>query len=53
MLKKTPLYQEHLALDAKMVPFADYDMPVEYKEGLVAEHRAVRNFAGKSEARMW
>ena len=46
MLKKTPLYQEHLALDAKMVPFADYDMPVEYKEGLVAEHRAVRNFAG-------
>lgn len=44
-LKKTALHEEHLAEGAKMVPFAGYDMPVQY-EGLKAEHFAVREKAG-------
>lgn len=44
-LKKTALHEEHLAEGAKMVPFAGYDMPVQY-EGLKAEHFAVRERAG-------
>jgi aminomethyltransferase len=44
-LKKTALHTEHLAEGAKMVPFAGYDMPVQY-EGLKAEHFAVREKAG-------
>jgi aminomethyltransferase len=45
-LKKTPLHSEHVALGAKMVPFAGYDMPVQYKTGILEEHRAVRTAAG-------
>lgn len=44
-LRKTPLYDEHVALGARVVPFAGYAMPVQY-EGVVAEHRAVRTAAG-------
>jgi aminomethyltransferase len=44
-LKKTPLHARHRALGAKMVPFAGWDMPVEYS-GLSAEHMAVRERAG-------
>ena len=44
-LKKTPLYDRHVALSAKMVPFAGWEMPVSYK-GIVAEHQAVRNDSG-------
>ncbi len=44
-LKRTPLYDAHLALGGKMVPFAGWDMPVQYK-GLVVEHEAVRNKVG-------
>lgn len=44
-LKKTPLYQEHLRLGAKMVPFAGYEMPVQYI-GLKEEHLNVRNHVG-------
>ena len=44
-MKKTPLYHSHLALGAKMVPFAGYEMPVQYT-GVVREHLAVRNHAG-------
>ncbi len=44
-LKKTPLHDLHIELGAKMVPFAGWDMPVQYK-GLVSEHEAVRNRAG-------
>src|SRR5688572_14176104 len=44
-LKRTPLYEEHKALGAKMVPFAGYEMPIQYT-GIVAEHRAVREAAG-------
>jgi aminomethyltransferase len=45
MMKKTSLYNNHLALNAKMVPFAGYEMPVQYA-GLRQEHEAVRNEAG-------
>ncbi|MBI4537897.1 MAG: glycine cleavage system aminomethyltransferase GcvT, partial [Gemmatimonadetes bacterium] len=45
-LRRTPLYEEHLAQRAKMVPFAGYEMPVHYPEGITAEHHAVRRAAG-------
>jgi aminomethyltransferase len=46
-LKKTPLNARHRASGAKMVPFAGWDMPVEYAGGgVVAEHQAVRTAAG-------
>ena len=45
-LKKTPLHEEHLGLGAKMVPFAGYEMPVQYTSGITAEHEAVRDAAG-------
>ena len=45
-LKRTPLHEEHVRLGAKMVPFAGYEMPVQYPSGIVAEHRAVREAAG-------
>jgi len=44
-LKRTPLYEEHLALGARMVPFAGWEMPVQYA-GIIEEHRAVRSSAG-------
>jgi aminomethyltransferase len=44
-MRRTPLFEKHEALGAKMVPFAGYDMPIQY-EGIVAEHRAVRGHAG-------
>jgi aminomethyltransferase len=45
-LKKTPLHQEHVELKAKLVPFAGYEMPVQYPAGITAEHNAVRRKAG-------
>jgi aminomethyltransferase len=45
-LRKTPLHAEHLALGAKMVPFAGYEMPVQYPTGITAEHRRVRESVG-------
>src|SRR5213082_178522 len=44
-LLRTPLYERHVALGARMVPFAGWEMPVQY-EGVIAEHRAVRADAG-------
>ena len=44
-LLKTPLHALHLELGAKMVPFAGYDMPVSYPEGIIAEHRHCRESA--------
>jgi aminomethyltransferase len=44
-MRRTPLFDKHAELGAKMVPFAGYEMPIQY-EGIVAEHRAVRNNAG-------
>lgn len=45
-LKRTPLHDIHVALGAKMVPFAGYEMPVQYPSGITAEHKAVRERAG-------
>ncbi|MBT8396797.1 MAG: glycine cleavage system aminomethyltransferase GcvT, partial [Gemmatimonadetes bacterium] len=45
-LKKTPLYEAHVALEGKLVPFAGFEMPVQYPSGIVAEHKAVRTDAG-------
>ena len=45
-LKRTPLYGEHVALGGKIVPFAGFEMPVQYPSGITAEHRAVREAAG-------
>lgn len=46
MDKRTPLYAEHLSLDAKTTHFAGWEMPVSYSAGPVAEHRRVRAAAG-------
>ena len=45
-LLKTPLHALHLELGARMVPFAGYEMPVQYQAGLIAEHRHTREAAG-------
>jgi len=45
-LKKTPLFEAHVALDGKIVPFAGFEMPVQYPSGIMAEHNAVREKAG-------
>jgi aminomethyltransferase len=43
--RKTPLYDEHVRLGAKMIPFGDWIMPVQYS-GILDEHQAVRNNVG-------
>jgi aminomethyltransferase len=45
VLARTPLYEEHLLLGARMVPFAGFEMPVQYS-GIIDEHKAVRASAG-------
>ncbi|MFQ5679779.1 MAG: glycine cleavage system aminomethyltransferase GcvT [Gemmatimonadota bacterium] len=44
--RRTPLYEEHVELGARLVPFAGFAMPVQYAAGIRAEHRAVRTAAG-------
>jgi len=44
-LLKTPLFDLHVELGAKMVPFAGYSMPVSYPQGILAEHRQCRDSA--------
>jgi aminomethyltransferase len=44
-LRRTPLYEEHKALGARLVDFAGWEMPVQY-EGIKAEHEAVRTRVG-------
>ncbi|MCK1745567.1 glycine cleavage system aminomethyltransferase GcvT [Bradyrhizobium sp. 139] len=45
-LKKTPLHGLHVSLGGKMVPFAGYDMPVQYPAGVLKEHLHTRSAAG-------
>ena len=45
-LARTPLYDEHRALGATLVPFAGYEMPVRYGPGIMAEHTHTRSAAG-------
>jgi aminomethyltransferase len=44
-LQRTPLFERHVALGARMVPFAGWEMPVQY-DGVIPEHRAVRSDCG-------
>ena len=44
-LRRTPLYERHAALGARLVPFAGWEMPVQYSS-ITEEHRAVRTAAG-------
>ena len=45
-LERTPLYDLHRALGARLVPFAGYEMPVQYPTGILAEHAHTRTAAG-------
>lgn len=44
--KRTPLFDLHVELGAKIVPFAGYEMPVQYPQGILAEHKHTRERAG-------
>ena len=44
--RRTSLYDDHVKLGARMVPFAGYDMPVQYPAGIIAEHNWTRHNAG-------
>src|SRR5436189_5954431 len=44
-LQRTPLFERHVAAGARMVPFAGWEMPVQY-DGVIPEHRAVRTDCG-------
>jgi aminomethyltransferase len=46
VLKRTPLHALHIARGGKMVPFAGYDMPVQYASGVLREHLHTRKLAG-------
>src|SRR5579883_3353025 len=46
ILRRTPLYALHLELGGKMVPFAGYEMPVQYPAGILKEHNHTRSQAG-------
>jgi aminomethyltransferase len=45
-VQKTALYNFHKSLGAKFVPFAGYEMPIQYKDGIVKEHISTRSYAG-------
>ena len=45
-LKRTPLFDAHVAAGAKLVPFGGWEMPVQYADGIRAEHEAVRSAVG-------
>lgn len=45
-LRRTPLYDLHVSLGGKVVPFAGYDMPVQYPAGVLKEHLQTRSSAG-------
>src|SRR6185437_15736871 len=46
ILRRTPLHALHLELGGKMVPFAGYEMPVQYPAGILKEHLHTRSAAG-------
>src|SRR5512141_3452288 len=45
-LRRTPLYALHVELGGKIVPFAGYEMPVQYPTGIIKEHLHTREKAG-------
>ena len=46
LLQHTPLHSLHQELAAKLVPFAGYDMPVQYPDGIIKEHKHTRSIVG-------
>ncbi|MEO7040636.1 MAG: glycine cleavage system aminomethyltransferase GcvT [Gemmatimonadaceae bacterium] len=46
MTQRTPLHEVHVALGAKMVSFAGFEMPVQYPAGITSEHKSVREAVG-------
>src|SRR5665809_99108 len=46
VLRRTPLFALHVELGARMVPFAGYEMPVQYQPGVLKEHLHTREAAG-------
>ena len=44
--QRTALYEYHKSLGAKFVPFAGYEMPVQYSSGILDEHKLTRSSAG-------
>ena len=51
--RRTPLYEFHLANGARMVPFAGWDMPVQYPDGIKTEHLATAPRQAFSTSRTW
>ena len=45
-MNKTALYNLHKKFNAKFVPFAGYEMPIQYKDGIIAEHNFTREKSG-------
>ena len=45
-IRQTPLHALHVELGARMAPFAGYDMPIQYRSGVLAEHLHTRRAAG-------
>ena len=45
-IQKTALYNYHKNLGAKFVPFAGYEMPIQYTKGIIEEHKFTRTNAG-------
>lgn len=45
-LRKTPFYAQHVERQGKLVPFAGWSMPVQFKNGIIHEHKIVRSSAG-------
>jgi len=45
-LKRTPLYDAHVAAGGRMTPFAGYELPVQYRDGVLKEHLWTREHAG-------
>ena len=45
-MKKTGFYNQHKDLNAKMVSFAGFEMPIQYPKGIIHEHKVVRNTVG-------
>ena len=52
ILKRTPFYDYHVAHKAKIVPFAGYEMPVQYPTGITKEHLIVRE-SNLADPRVW
>ena len=52
-MEKTALYNFHKNLGAKFVAFAGYEMPIQYKDGIVKEHISTRQTAGFLTSHIW